>query len=823
MMTDELKHILDRFNPGEPYVWRLHVSDEAFLQLEADIAKNGASLSRGLTEDSARLVIIYLAEWYRRIYKGGETGQTNAADGIDLKNVWEASGINTDRYVYQTEAGTRLWKYSIYVLGGLAVRHELGRSDKGSFLKALCRLFHGEGYTLENLDDESRAVAFRQSIAREHSLYEYLKEILDGKEAQFQDKETLALMEAIRTANDEVLRKKFSLEWMVVNNQASPFMKRMLRVALKPEQTGGGLHQYLRYDRLRAWGVPSPEELRNLFIGIRWRNADHCVQDLDKRHPLLVYANNAHGFVAWGAEERIATDRDIPVGRFTHLDIVAYDEEGHEWVAQTEEATTWLQLWRTSDGYDRWSSRRQPQHPTAVVFTDDWHSTAPADMRKAFKSKAGDMGDAWNWCYIQSDITLTDGKGQSVTLYNRNGYDQVFAILHKDTICYHEGGLVTVWEEDDEEGLAEVYYPLIFVKEDLHIRHFRTKDAIEEAELETESVCRNVQFKRNGRYEAWTDGNQPECGLVQLRITEKDVDYRMTVYYLKGDIRRDTDNTSIIYTDPNGKEQIFQDHIERNYQPIVPTVKLHIGSCEVDVYRPTSIKELYLDGRVVRYIEDHEEFVLPWIYKDRIRIADFSRQGYRLYDCGKMQSPFATFDKTTDNQALYHLDNHTSWEAVTLDADAPQWLRICLSKDSGKPRHELSLLKTNIYQDEVPQPFVFVEGYEKKKGEVIFMDAGNPDADLSFFYTDPARPDMFGGKKVKNIEMKCFETAVRYQTYFSGFHPIRQMAQRGETNRNLIAQLKERYGTPLPENYRKELLRLADEFQLDVDKLEINS
>lgn len=73
--------------------------------------------------------------------------------------------------------------------------HELGRRDNGRFLKALCRLFHGEGYTLENLDDENRAVAFRQSIAREHSLYEYLKEILDGKETLPQDKETAALTE----------------------------------------------------------------------------------------------------------------------------------------------------------------------------------------------------------------------------------------------------------------------------------------------------------------------------------------------------------------------------------------------------------------------------------------------------------------------------------------------------------------------------------------------------------------------------------------------------------------------------------------------------
>lgn len=102
------------------------------------------------------------------------------------------------------------------------------------------------------------------------------------------------------------------------------------------------------------------------------------------------------------------------------------------------------------------------------------------------------------------------------------------------------------------------------------------------------------------------------------------------------------------------------------------------------------------------------------------------------------------------------------------------------------------------------------------------MDAHKPDADLDFFYTEPGRPDVFGGKKIKGIEQKCFETAVKFQTYFSGYHPVRQMAQRGETNQKLISQLKERYGETLSEDLRQGLTRLADEFQLDIEELDIN-
>lgn len=135
-MTDELRNILERFNPDEPYVWRLCIGDETYQLLEAYIAEKSASMSKDITESDARLVIIYLAEWYRRIYKGSETGQTNAADDIDLKRVWEASGIRSDRYVYQTEAGTRLWKYSIYVLGGACSAPRIGKARQRKLLES---------------------------------------------------------------------------------------------------------------------------------------------------------------------------------------------------------------------------------------------------------------------------------------------------------------------------------------------------------------------------------------------------------------------------------------------------------------------------------------------------------------------------------------------------------------------------------------------------------------------------------------------------------------------------------------------------------------
>ena len=57
-MADELKNILERCNPDEPYVWRLHIDDETYQLLEAYIAEKSVSMSKDITESDARLVIV---------------------------------------------------------------------------------------------------------------------------------------------------------------------------------------------------------------------------------------------------------------------------------------------------------------------------------------------------------------------------------------------------------------------------------------------------------------------------------------------------------------------------------------------------------------------------------------------------------------------------------------------------------------------------------------------------------------------------------------------------------------------------------------------
>ena len=87
-----------------------------------------------------------------------------------------------------------------------------------------------------------------------------MKEILNGElpfnadDMKDETSDVNRFVATIKAANDEILRQKFRLEWAVTFSTDYTNMTRRLNIWLKPEEVGGGLHQYLRYDRVHLWG-----------------------------------------------------------------------------------------------------------------------------------------------------------------------------------------------------------------------------------------------------------------------------------------------------------------------------------------------------------------------------------------------------------------------------------------------------------------------------------------------------------------------------------------------------------------------------------------
>jgi len=809
-------------NICEPYVWRLKLSAYEYETLGSKIKESirlhGGSKTHLYTTKYALIMLTYLAEWYKREYAGTNQGGIESFIDIDssgLKAIWEASGINIDKYVYQTENGNRLWQYSIFVLGGLAIKHELNRpsADRDKFLKALCRIYHGEEYTLENLDEVGRAIAFRQSIHQKHSLYEYLREILNGTYTD-NDESVQSLLINIKNANDEVLKSKFRFEWIITYAPGTRTMSRRLRVWLKPEEVGGGLHQYLRFDRIHLWGIAEPEKMKMLHFSIRWMNGVKTVADINKQKPLISYSNTGdeNGFVSWGID-RFAVEKVIPTRHFTHFQIIAFDDNGNEYITQEEPAVEWMQLWRIDQWKDEWSSRQNAQHQTAVLFNDTWHSDIEPNDKRQFVGHNSFKSNEWSFCFISSSITLNNKSGKEITLYNRIGYDQLYTRLYKDTVFYLDGGLVSHVVEDEDEGDIEERLPLIFSRDDIRVRYFATKDAILNAAVENDILVENVEFKiSNGRYLPWNDENEPSYGVNTLRTYVKGVEHKIKIIYLSGHIVRNIDDCSIEYKDINGEIRRYQDFIPMNKIPLSPFIPIHIGDVIVNVIRPTLIKEIYLDDKIHLYNDGYTTLTIPYLLKNRIRIVDFNINGYNMYDCKGINNFYPSLSEN-DDAGLGAWKKGIVTEAASLDAKAPSWLCISVGDLQSCDKQGLRFYLWNPYENDKPKE-VNYDTSIVQKNQVLFQDFTLPNKNLTNI--EPVlKYTPFGAKGTTGIELRCYKVACMYNQYFFIFKPLKMMVKNGKIGELLVEPLLKEKNAILSDDDIQNLLRLAEEFKVE--------
>ena len=839
-MERRLKDKIAQLDISQPYVWRLRLTEADFTEMEADL--NDVARNQGcqalVSENYALATVVYMAEWYKRRYQRGN--KCDMVDGLDLETLWTNAGISKKRYLYRDDNGNRRWLYSIYVLGGLAIKHELGRNDGMRFLKGLCRIYHGENYTLENLDDASRAVAFRESIKRQHSLYEYMKEILNGElpfdadDLNDESSEMNRFVATIKAANDEILRQKFRLEWAVNFSPEYGGMTRRLNIWLKPEEVGGGLHQYLRYDRVHLWGVPHPEQQQHLFIYIRFKNGDKVVGQSYDECPLITYLNHGvNDFVAFGVEKGVQI-KHVPTCRFTRIEIIVKDDDGNEYLAQTQDTTEWLQLWRQGGYGDTWTSTRNDQKETALLFSNRCRlkdaAIVDSVIRKPFRDQEWGMSETWNWTYIYDSVTFLDESGREISLYNRNGYDQVTTRLYTDTIRYVSGGKVKHIYVEDPDSCGEYTtdeLPVIFGQEDIIVRHFLTKDDIRNAQPEADTMAEQIAYKTvSGRYEEWTTTDEPPYGEVTLRVTVKGKPYLLTVAYLPGlnigqPIQRDYENTLVRYRNFDKQETTIQDEIVMDGQTLNPTVTIQYGEdsdrYSIEVYRPTLIKEVLLDGEIIQYLQGDEKLRLPYIFKKRVRLNDFSEQGYQSYDCIDLGSIYRRELINIDHNPSVGMAALAAWDAdinyagMLLDPMAPDSLTVCFGRAKNDARWEGQEALVWDYDcekepmatcpDAIPEFGIIFQNLSKNKSLICNFPIQQDD-------------DPWGFDDVVCSITKSFEVANETGTYFFLMKPLRDLRQ-DEIIPELYQPLLLKREGKLTDKDKEGLVRLGEEFGFD--------
>lgn len=866
MTINSLNDKLSRFNPQRPFIWELRITHDEFILLEGEICKSPPDLNK---KDDALKTLVYLAEWYKRKYTNrNQTGYLDAFNGAkpDWKKMWNTLGVNRV-FLYQSKDGKNLYIHSTFILSGLAVRFELQRNET-SFLKKLCRIFntdeedHVTDDPFESIVDKSHSIAFGCSMGlRGHCLREFFNAIINStqwpyaqEDIENDDTQIRALIERIRTINNDIKRSKFRLEWIINAPADDNLITRKLRLWLNPEENDSKKRHLLRHNWLQEkWGLNNPGELRYISIGLRYYLDDHLVQDADQRHPEMMFRNTGSAEVGFIADvEDYSLCNRVPVQQFNRIVIVCWDEEGAEHEIITEEIDEAKQFYRIDKYEDLWTDRTSPQKETALLFSKKYSIAENSNDKdfevKSFYNKKYGEGESVNWCPINVSVTLQDEKGRLSDPYlNKQGYSKIIPRLYNKVIRYDEEGRIA-WrhiEEDDDNDEQTGAISLIYRKEDIGVRFSKEKENEGNEEIEYEIINPDkIQFKsKNGTFVDWYGDTNPIPGVNYLRVFARDRLINKDgkpypVFYLPGGISRDCINNKIFYYDGDTKiEKGYKNYIEASISRkavLNPCVVVSVRSKDdivgIPVYQPTLIKEICYDGKIIRYNETGESFLIPYIQKDSLEIHDYSEDGYISYPCRNLIGLHQLILRKRPNNPNAGWASSAAWEngdsipARDLDTDAPDWLFINLG-DRRQSRFEA---KGSFYfwdydkdkdEERIPSRIITVPD----QWGLIFESQRNNKL-LENHYPmmkeeDDDDWDDDGVDHYANVDViKCFNMAIRHNLYFYTFTPLKKLSNEQFRSQLLKPILISDEKT---EEQIRGLLRFADEFGYEEYKEDI--
>lgn len=839
----------------EPYVWRLKLSSAEFVCLRDMVIdafhKKDWQIETMWTPKFARLLMVYVAEWYKRCYNNKQTTPPAfALYHLEYRKMWEASGFDYYKYVYRSDGGFR-WQYSTYILGGLAAKLEIEKKDN-RLLKNLCLLMHGEDIDMDSLADGSRAFALRQSIEKQHSLYYYLQAILqhDANGYPFADEDIAdstslmsQLLKKIQTADREAMRDKFRAEWIITFAPHLSSVSRMLKLSLmreygeyaKPDLS----RPYLSYQRLEGtpWNIPSPENHKVIAMSIRWKNGQETVKGEDFDKPIIHFNNTQQasaGYLAFACDDYVLID--VPAKQVTSAEVyMACDGEENHSPIMTIPLEDCIQLWRVAPGSIEWTTTEKRKTDTAVFFSGKWHVDEQLAENVFHKPlTGGNEADLYGFTRIYTDITLNNDNGNKIKFFNHTGHYIIEERTFDNDIAYNINHTVTHYFIEDEgdvdindldEGdFQQEQLPVLFGLHNLTVSHLQYDENGNPMEMETvKPKC--IENLQNGDYVT----SEMPTGKIALRIhIDDELSFDRTYFYVPvPDGKKPLERNLKLHEIKLYDGRSVKDNYKQNYKEQSPCLQVRFGSntdfISLDVFRPQDIIEVNHNGKIIEYHSREDRIDIPLLLCNHFSIRDFGEEGVKSYDCSEMKAiytkDFKTVNKAVVNESLF-LDRKQMSQTL-LNGILPDYLYLYLVKNTHRKDYY------GYEWDYKTPPTQKLESEAKKDNFTgVFFEGVNKETDLSI--EKPIFKDLspFAVMSNPNIvdekidRLDVFLTASRLNAYYFLFRPLRMIVEKKIYKERLLLPLMQLRQSQLTVEDKDNLRRFAFEFKLDWYKIE---
>lgn len=781
------------------YFWRNKITTEEYNELKNRIKECVYESKRGFTKRYARVIALYIAEWYKREYNGND-GKQNAIKAIGLscrpEEIWNNCNFPNN---YLSGQKNNRYLDSLYVLGGLPINYLIHKKFNSVF-KEIQSVYKQK----ENEEDLQGNIFINNNTLQDSmrlqwgSLHMYFDVLMnEGYPFAEEDYDKLPFQVFIKYMEEwRPLRKKFFIEWIIEGNSKVEMFRRKMRLYVTPE-IKGERNKSIRYERLSFKQINIRQKSLRLYVAFNDEDPEESEEDLE----YLTFYNTYDGYFTAQMPRNYYTFKRIPNG-IIHK-VTLYFKDGWRYKdVYTEEYEDFIQLYETNH-YSTLSSKKFDAQ-SYVFMPYSTKVVTPADLEcKPVYFDEG--GEAFKLIKIINSITIEEADGTKRHFYRRDEDILIVVIPQFHDIAYNEQLKFKYTYSNDKEENVTTNVPILFNKENLLV--INVGDSHDEIFLQPQDYVLEYKSNEDGYYHQWTDNDTPSAGLIKVRISYHDIQSKEEFLYMavkKEPIIRDCNNATIkidksltLKERPEGllysEEDVegftcYKDNPYADCEQDCYLLKVNCGNgyVEIPVFRSLNMEELYYDGKPVKKYTLNDTVVrsteIPFLLRKHYDVRRIDKNGVQRYNLKNDEVNYLDFNFTDDSESSIK-------GSVRVDHGKDK-LTICYYYC----KNTFELAKDIIHVDGNPGEYEFYywsmnpndapELISTPDVGIIKLDTRYVNSPRGIIFqslatelkpTDYYAPILLGKwptSKDDKLPRACFEIAAKYHTPFRIFEPV---------------------------------------------------